>query len=225
MLDERLSLVFDLYDPCTLAADIGADHGLLAAALLRAGRCSRMILTDISASALSHAREEMLRCRLMDRVSLRLGDGLAPLNEACSVISVTGMGGRTIRDILLAGRDRLQGGSLILSAHTDIPMVRRAVMDIGYHLDREEPCLAAGRFYLVLRARPGQETLSETQLRTGVRLAESASPLLRPWFTRRLEILRAREKGLLSAAVPDAPLLAETREDIAVYQNLLEKMS
>ena len=204
MLDERLSLVFDLYDPCTLAADIGADHGLLAAALLRAGRCSRMILTDISASALSHAREEMLRCRLMDRVSLRLGDGLAPLNEACSVISVTGMGGRTIRDILLAGRDRLQGASLIISAHTDIPLVRRAV---------------------VLRARPGQETLSEAQLRTGVRLAESASPLLRPWFTRRLEILRAREKGLLSAAVPDAPLLAETREDIAVYQNLLEKMS
>ena len=143
MLDERLSLVYEMVDPCELAADIGTDHGQLPAALLLAGRCRRMILTDISESALSRARREMIRRRLTDRVSLRLGDGLDPLSEACDVISITGMGGRTIRDILLRGQNRLSGASLILSAHTDLPLVRQAVMEAGYHLDREEPCYAA----------------------------------------------------------------------------------
>ena len=61
MLDPRLSLAFDLYDPCDLAADIGTDHAHLPAALLQRGRCRHMILTDISKSALENARMEMIR--------------------------------------------------------------------------------------------------------------------------------------------------------------------
>ena len=47
-LDARLSLAYDLYDPCELAADIGTDHAHLPAALLQRGRCQHMILTDLS---------------------------------------------------------------------------------------------------------------------------------------------------------------------------------
>ena len=96
-LDARLSLAYDLYDSCELAADIGTDHAHLPAALLQRGRCQHMILTDISESALENARTEIARLRLSDRVSLRLGDGLSPVTEKCGVISVMGMGGRTIR--------------------------------------------------------------------------------------------------------------------------------
>ena len=103
-LDARLSLAFDLYDPCDLAADIGTDHAHLPAALLQRGRCQHMILTDLSESALSNARREISSCGLSDRVSFRCGNGLDPLKEKCAVISVTGMGGRTIRDLLLRGK-------------------------------------------------------------------------------------------------------------------------
>ena len=61
MLDERLSMALRLYDRCELGADIGTDHGRLPAALLAAGICQRMILTDISPSALGNARQEMIR--------------------------------------------------------------------------------------------------------------------------------------------------------------------
>ncbi|MBP5231102.1 MAG: tRNA (adenine(22)-N(1))-methyltransferase TrmK [Clostridia bacterium] len=76
-LDPRLSLAFSLYDTCVLAADIGTDHARLPAALLKRGRCQHMVLTDISQSALENARMEIVRRHLYDRVSLRLGDGLA----------------------------------------------------------------------------------------------------------------------------------------------------
>ena len=221
-LDARLSLAYDLYDPCDLAADIGTDHAHLPAALLQRGRCRHMILTDLSESALRNARDEMIRLRLTDRVSLRLGDGLAPLEEPCGVISVTGMGGRTVRDILLSGKDKLRGAALILSAHTDLPLIREALNLIGYYPDREEPCFCAGRYYLVLRARPGKKQLTHREIRLGGPLFESASDQLIPYLTRRRDVLADKLRGLLSADSPDESLITQVRNDIDFYNEHID---
>ena len=222
-LDERLSLAYDLYDPCILAADIGTDHAHLPAALLQRGRCQRMILTDLSADALLNARNEISRFRLSDRVSLRLGYGLEPLSEQCGIISVTGMGGRTIREILISGCKRLLGASLVLSAHTDLPLIRDAVGKIGYHLDREEPCFCAGRYYLVMRARPGFEPLSPQQIRLGGPLFSSSSPLLLPYVKRRRDVLQSSLSGVLSAGSPDPAAVSRLRDDIAYYDDFIRE--
>ncbi len=223
LLDARLSLAYDLYDPCELAADIGTDHAHLPAALLQRGRCRHMILTDLSESALRNARDEIIRFRLTDRVTLRAGNGLEPLDEACGMISVTGMGGRTIRDILLEGKEKLQGASLVLSAHTDLPLIREAVQEIGYHLDREEPCFCAGRFYLVLRARPGAREMTPREIRLGGPLFESSSDQLIPYLSRRLDVLLDRLRGLESAETPDEEQIAQVREDAEYYREFIRK--
>ena len=222
-LDPRLSLAFDLYDPCELAADIGTDHAHLPAALLQRGRCQHMILTDLSESALGNARNEMIRFRLMDRVTLRAGEGLSPLEEKCGMISITGMGGRTIRDILLSGQDKLQGASLLLSAHTDLPLIRETVSRIGYFLDREEPCISAGRYYLVILARPGIMPISSREIRLGGPLFSSASDQLIPYLTRRRDVLLAQLSGLISAESPDRNLIAQVRDDICFYDDFIRK--
>ena len=222
-LDARLSLAYDLYDPCDLAADIGADHAHLPAALLQRGRCQHMILTDLSESALKNARETVIRCRLSDRTDLRAGDGLQPLEEACGMISITGMGGRTVHDILLEGAEKLKGASLVLSAHTDLPLIREAVCRIGYHLDREEPCFCAGRYYLVMRARPGADLLTPRELRLGGPLFESRSSQLIPYLTRRREVLQDKLRGLVSADKPEEALITQVREDIAFYDGMIGK--
>ena len=202
-LDPRLSLACDLYPPVPLAADIGTDHALLPIALLKGGACGRMILTDISPDALNNARENIARARLTDRVDFRLGDGLAVLREPVPMISVLGMGGRTISEMLLQDRAALQGACLLLSAHTDLPLVRAALRDLGYHLTAEEPCLDAGRYYLLLRAAPGQAELSPREIRLGSLLFESRSPVLQPYLLKRREVLRAKLSGLEKAAEPD----------------------
>ena len=222
MLDSRLSLAYDLYDPCDLAADIGTDHAHLPAALLQRGRCQRMILTDISASALDNARAEMGRLRLTDRVSLRAGDGLQPISESCGMISVMGMGGRTIHGILLEGQSRLKGASLLLSAHTDLHLIRSAVQKIGYHLEREEPCFAAGRYYLVMRARPGAVSVSDREIRLGGPLYRSESPVLLPFLRRRAEVLQAHLAGLYSAAARSESEIRALEEDLGFLQGFLE---
>ena len=222
-LDPRLSLAYDLYDSCELAADIGTDHAHLPAALLQRGRCQHMILTDLSESALNNARNEIMRFLLTDRVTLRVGEGLSPLSETCGMISITGMGGRTIRDILLHGRDKLKGASLILSAHTDLPLIRDTVQRIGYHLDREEPCFCAGRYYLVLRARPGAGSLSPREIRLGGPLFTSSSPQLIPYLARRRDVLLAQLRGLRSAGCPDPEMIRRVEDDIHYYENFILK--
>ncbi len=217
MLGPRLQLAFDLYLSCDLAADIGTDHARLPSALLKSGKCRRMILTDISASALASARREMESAGLTERAELRLGDGLSVLGEDCAMISILGMGGRTIREILIRGLPFLKGAELLLSAHSNLPQVRQAVSDIGYRLVSETPCLEDGRFYLMLHAVPGEEKLSGRQIRLGARLFESDAPLLLPYLRHRREVLEDHLKGLETAKLPDPEDMRLVREDIAFY--------
>ena len=88
ILDPRLQLAYDLYDRCRVAADIGTDHAYLPIALLRGGKCGRMILTDISPGALQNARTHIREASLGDQALLLEGDGLGVLPEKCEMISL-----------------------------------------------------------------------------------------------------------------------------------------
>lgn len=222
-LDARLSLACDLYDKCSLAADIGTDHAHLPIALLRSGKCRRMILSDISPDALLNARDNIARCRLTDRVDFRLGDGLTVLREPVPMISILGMGGRTIAEMLLRDRDCLRDATLLLSAHTDLPLVREALRDIGYRLDAEEPCFDAGRYYLVMKASPGAETLSPREIRLGKPLFSSRSDVLLPYLRKRREVLAAKLAGMRKASARDDGALAPLEEDLAYLNDCLKE--
>ena len=215
MLDARLSLVYDLYPACSLAADIGTDHGYLPCALLETGKVNSMILTDISSSALSHAAFETERRGLSNRVTLLTGDGLMPVDRTCEAVSITGMGGRTIRQILLNGQQKLNGATLILSAHTDLPLLRKSLIEIGYTVIAEEICKAASRFYLVFKAVPGKSEMTEREIRLGSLLFSSVSPCLPDYLLHRRHVLERKLKGLLTTTdIAFDEQINTVREDI-----------
>lgn len=214
-MDERLSLAAAMYEPCALGADIGTDHGLLPCHLLRTGVCDRMILADVSPKALEHARDQVARQRLGHRAALVCANGLDALTEPAGCVSITGMGGETMADILRAGADRLQGAVLVLSAHTDLHLVRRAVMDIGYHFTKEKLCRAGGRFYLVWRAEPGAVCYTEDELLLGTELLLTGDdPLLPAYLAWRLKVVSRKLAGLRTAAAPDEAAIARLEHHI-----------
>lgn len=224
MLDERLSLAAALYTPCGLGADIGTDHALLPCHLLREGTCRRMILADISEKALSHARAQVARQHLESRARLVLADGLDALDEPCGCVSIMGMGGESIARMLARGTARLQGAALVLSAHTDLPLVRRSVQDAGYHFVREELCRAAGRFYVVWKAEPGWATLTPQELRLGPLLMEGSSPLLGDYLRWRCAVMEDKLRGLRSASRQNECVMDEIEADLAVCRRKLEAL-
>ena len=172
-LDDRLSRASTLFPACEYGADIGADHGRLSCFLLESGKAQRMCVADISADSLKKAEALLTERGLNDRVDFRVGDGLSVLDRPADAIAILGMGGHTLCGILTEGQEKLQGATLILSAHTDMPLVRQTLMELDYRIEKEEIAYAANRFYVLLRAVPGQEALSEKQLSLGPRLMET----------------------------------------------------
>lgn len=225
MLDKRLSLAATLYEPCDWGADIGTDHAFLPCHLLRTGVCQHMIAADVSPKALARARENLTRQNLIDRAEVVLADGLDAVNRPCGCISVMGMGGETMADILRSGQARLQGAVLVLGAHTELPLVRQAIQDIGYHVVAERLCRTGGRFYVFWRAEEGPALQSVELLRYGGLLWQEHKELLQAYATWRLRVHREKERGLLAASQQDEQALAEVRADIAWYAARLEELT
>lgn len=225
MLDERLSLAAALYEPCEWGTDIGTDHAFLPCHLLRAGICRHMIATDVSEKALSRARQNLTRQRLIDRAEVVLADGLDAVTHPCGCISVMGMGGELMGKILRRGQDKLQGAVLVLGAHTELNLVRQAIRDIGYHIVQERLCKAAGRFYVFWRAENGSADMSAEDIRYGRLLWVEECTLLREYAAWRRRVLQDRERGLLAATNPDTDAIREVQADIAWYTTKLEELS
>ncbi len=166
-LDNRLRSVFDLFPSCRLAADIGADHGKLALALVTQGKAERIMVTDISRDSLRKAEDLFAAHHASHLAEFLLGDGMTVLPRTPDAVSVCGMGGKTISGILENGLRHIFGAELILSPHTEIPAVRRTVYRLGYHIADERCAAASRRFYIIIAAKPGQEIISEEETELG----------------------------------------------------------
>ena len=225
MLDERLSLAAELYEPCEWGADIGTDHAFLPCHLLRAGICQYMIAADVSENALTRARMNLTRQKLIARAEVILADGLNALSHKCGCVSIMGMGGELMARILRDGQDKLQGAVLVLGAHTELHLVREAIQDIGYHIVQERLCKAAGRFYVFWRAEAGAADMSAPEMRYGRLLWEGDQALLREYAVWRRRVHQDKERGLLAATIRDEAAISEVQADIAWYTTKLEELT
>lgn len=226
MLDERLSLAAQLYEPCALGADIGTDHALLPCYLLTHNICQEMILADVSPKALLHAEESVRRHHLEKRAHVRLADGLDALTEPCGCVSMMGMGGETIRKVLLSGAEKLCGAVLVLSSHTEQPLVRRTLPEIGYHIVQEKLCQAAGRFYIFWRAEPGQaEGWTAEEVHYGRLLwVQNPPKMLLDYCRYRIKVMNDRLTGLASAAGDVSRIRGEIAAEIDFYQRKITEL-
>ncbi len=189
-LDNRLRSVFNLFPSCRLAADIGADHGKLALALVTQGKAERIMVTDISRDSLRKAEDLFAAHHASHLAEFLLGDGMTVLPRTPDAVSVCGMGGKTISGILENGLRRIFGAELILSPHTEIPAVRRTVYRLGYHIADERCAVASRRFYIMITAKPGQEKISEEETELGPCLYRHRDdPAVREYYLWRHKVL------------------------------------
>ena len=161
-LDERLSVIAalaleamrDTPNPC--AADIGCDHGLLAAHLLQARHDLRVIASDVSAPSLDKARRLIISLGMESRAKFRVADGLAGIDEPIHAIVIAGMGAGTILKIIAEGMDSIGDAFLIVQANLDVPMLRSRLAEMGFTIRAERFAQAAGRHYVTLMACRGE---------------------------------------------------------------------
>ena len=199
-------------------ADIGSDHAYLPVALMRRGVITAAVAGEVATTPFYAAQRTVRDNGLEQHISVRLADGLAAIEpgDGITAISVCGMGGETIRDILDNGKVHLSGQErLVLQPTGGEQPLRQWLMDNGYRILSEE-LLRENRFYyeIIVAERTGAVTYTDQQLYFGPLQMQARSPeFLAKWQ----RMLRQKNKTLASfeqarQAVPEQKLQEIARQ-------------
>jgi tRNA (adenine22-N1)-methyltransferase len=188
----RLGAIADMVPACNIVADIGCDHGKVAAALVQSGKAQRAICGDISAGSLGKARKLVCESGLEDRVSLREGSGFSVLTAGeADVAVVAGMGGLLISRILAEGAEAAPD-MLVLSPNRDAALLRRQLVAQGFYIADEALVYETRHFYPVIRAQRGtSRAFTDIELEFGPVLLEKKPEILKQFVQRRIQETQA----------------------------------
>lgn len=167
LLSKRLGAIAARVKPGSRLADIGSDHALLPAHLALSGRISRGIAGEINKGPLEAAKRQIAAAGLGSLVEARQGNGLDVLEPGeADTITIAGMGGALIAEILEAGRGKgkLAGvRHLLLQPNVGEHLVRVWLRRNGWLLLGEEILEEDGKIYEILSACPLSEAADGMQ--------------------------------------------------------------
>ena len=187
-------------------ADIGSDHGYLPVALARRGAIIAAVAGEVALTPYQAAQRTVRDNGLEDRITVRHASGLAAIvpNDGITAVSICGMGGETIRDILEADQARLSGEQrLVLQPNGGEQPLRLWLMEHGYRIVAEE-VLRENRFdYEIIVAEPGGALrYSAEELYFGPLSMRERSPAFVAKWQRLLRLKRKTLEGLTKARQP-----------------------
>lgn len=136
-------------------ADIGTDHALLPVWLVKNGRCPSAVASDIGEGPADSARRTVAAAGLEAAVSVRVGDGLAPIHpHEVEDIVIAGMGGETIAAILAAAPwTEDEHYRFVLQPMSKPERLRVFLAENGFFTEREEIVAEGERLYTVMAVR------------------------------------------------------------------------
>ena len=213
-LSNRLKAVASFVMNGARLADIGSDHAYLPLYLVEKQRIDYAVAGEVVVGPYQSALLHVEKAGKANCIDVRLGNGLAAIEEGDNITTVTiaGMGGRLIRDILDEGIDKLAGVErLILQPNNREKLVRQWLQDNGFSLIAETILEENQKIYEVLVAERGRSTLSISELQFGPFLLANPTEVFRKkWF---------KELDTLTKAYQQIPLQKELERSI-----LKEKM-
>jgi tRNA A22 N-methylase len=140
--------------------DVGCDHGLIGASLLESGVAEKVIFTDISRPSLDKAKRLILELQLSGAEFI-CQDGIKDAQCDCAIIA--GMGGKEIVKILSDATTLPQ--FLVLQPMKNVAHVREYLCS-QYYIEKDF-VFRDKKFYNLILARRGSDSLDELQLELG----------------------------------------------------------
>ena len=180
-ISERLARIASFVPEGVKMADIGSDHAYLPIYLVQRGQVVGAVAGEVNEGPYRGADLHVRSFGLSDRISVRKGDGLAVIQPGeVDCITVAGMGGGTIKEILAAGEPKLAGVSrLVLSPQGDGDTLRRWLQGHGWKIIDEDMLIEDEKIYEIVVAERGEMHLTDPlDLEFGPLLLAKGHPLI-----------------------------------------------
>lgn len=181
-LSQRLQAIADLVPAGAKVADIGTDHGFLPCYLAQSGKAELVIACDVNAQPLALAQRNITDYNVGDKVSTRLGNGLAVLNPGeVDTVTIAGMGGALMIDILDASPmvvDRLK--RIVLQPNVGAEAVRIWAEKNRWQIVAEDLIRENDIFSVIIVLEQGRSDrfMSAVELYLGPKLLAEHHPML-----------------------------------------------
>ncbi|BBM13404.1 tRNA (adenine(22)-N(1))-methyltransferase TrmK [Enterococcus mundtii] len=193
-LSKRLETVGRFVPEAARLADIGSDHAYLPVALMLKGKIDFAIAGEVVKGPFESAKRQVMKNGLSERIEVRLANGLEAIekDDQISAITIAGMGGSLIRDILESGRQnqRLSGEErLILQPNIGEKTLRTWLKENNYQIIAEEIIEENKKIYEIIVAEKKEQPIdySEKELMFGPFLLEEKNAAFSAKWQRELK--------------------------------------
>jgi tRNA (adenine22-N1)-methyltransferase len=165
VLSKRLMKIAENVTHGSKLGDIGSDHALLPVYLAQQKWIVSAIAGELNAGPFAAASKQVEEAELKHIIEVRQGDGLEVVNPGeVDVITIAGMGGQLIVQILSQGLAKLeQVQRLVLQPNVGEEAVRRWLVEQGWFLSNEVILQEDGKTYVVMTADRSNDAKSLNQ--------------------------------------------------------------
>ncbi|MGT2959517.1 tRNA (adenine(22)-N(1))-methyltransferase [Streptococcus caballi] len=177
-LSQRLTAVAAYVPQNARLLDIGSDHAYLPIYLVEQNRIHFAIAGEVVKGPYQSALSNVSSSALSDKIDVRLANGLAAFEaeDMIDTITICGMGGRLIAEILENGRAKLHSVQrLILQPNNREDDLRLWLAQNDFKIVDEEIMTENDKYYEIIIAEHGKKTLSVADLRFGPLLKQEKS--------------------------------------------------
>lgn len=192
-ISKRLEMVAQFVPQNARLVDVGSDHAYLPLFLVEKGVISYAIAGEVVQGPYQSALQNVADSSYQNQIEVRLANGLAAFEAAdqMTAITIAGMGGRLIADILEAGKDKLaQIERLVLQPNNREDDVRVWLEAHDFQLVAETILEEHGKFYEILVAEKGHQALTAKEKRFGPHLLQEASPVFQQKWEKEVDKLQ-----------------------------------
>jgi tRNA (adenine22-N1)-methyltransferase len=188
-LSPRLAAVADQVLESRVLADVGTDHAQLPAWLLAQGRIEAALALDVNEGPLRRARQ--VASAFPGGLHVRKSDGLAAVKPGeVGCVSIAGMGGQTVADILSRGAEVWTAAERVVIQPQGMgAKARLALLAGGWGC--VQACLVADRHQLYVveswERAPNEPAWTAEDLRWGRIIRAKPDPLFCAWLQREMD--------------------------------------
>lgn len=152
-LSKRLEAIHDMVSFSNVVADIGSDHALLPIALVQSGKVTRAYASEVNEGPYDMSVRNIEKYGLTNYITAVLSDGISELEADVNCITICGMGGNLICDILDSNKDKLEHvKEIIIQPNNNEETARIWLVNNGYDIDDEKIVFEDNVYYEVIKA-------------------------------------------------------------------------